>query len=119
MSDETAGSRIIRDVLSFSIKTCIAAAAVWFVATWIIADVNDDITDTVTKVSLTLKEQQIGGHQFWSKVEKALDDVAKSDLPADKKEKLLRDVRVIVARYRPFVDAIKDGMNEQPPPGQH
>jgi hypothetical protein len=48
---------------------------------------------------------QIGGRQFWSKVEKSLDDLAnpKSELPEDKRQKILSNIRVIRDRWWPFI----------------
>jgi hypothetical protein len=48
---------------------------------------------------------KIGGAQFWSKVEKSLDDLAnpKSEMPADKRQKILSDIRAIRERWWPFI----------------
>jgi hypothetical protein len=48
---------------------------------------------------------RIGGPQFWSKVEKSLDDLAnpKSELPEDKRQKILSDIRAIRDRWWPFI----------------
>src|SRR5262245_47094778 len=48
---------------------------------------------------------KIGGAQFWSKVEKSLDDLAnpKSEMPEDKRQKILSDIRVLRDRWWPFI----------------
>jgi hypothetical protein len=48
---------------------------------------------------------KIGGVQFWSKVEKSLDDLAnpKSEMPEDKRQKILSDIRAIRDRWWPFI----------------
>ena len=54
----------------------------------------------------TLQEHsKIGGAQFWSKVEKGLDQLAdpKSEMPDDKREKILSDIRAIRDRWWPFI----------------
>jgi len=56
----------------------------------------------------TLQEHsKIGGAQFWSKVEKGLDDLAnpKSEMPEDKRQKILADIRAIRDRWWPFIAA--------------
>ena len=56
----------------------------------------------------TLQEHsKIGGAQFWSKVEKSLDDLAnpKSEMPEDKRQKILSDIRAIRDRWWPFIAA--------------
>ena len=54
----------------------------------------------------TLQEHgKIGGAQFWSKVENSLDDLAnpKSEMPEDKRQKILSDIRVLRDRWWPFI----------------
>jgi hypothetical protein len=56
----------------------------------------------------TLQEHsKIGGAEFWSKVEKGLDDLAnpKSEMPEDKRQKILADIRAIRDRWWPFIAA--------------
>jgi hypothetical protein len=52
----------------------------------------------------------VGGRQFWVKLENELDRAAAptSDLSPETKQKLINDVRVIVARWRPFIDAVQN-----------
>jgi hypothetical protein len=56
----------------------------------------------------TLQEHsKIGGAEFWSKVEKGLDDLAnpKSEMPEDRRQKILSDIRAIRDRWWPFIAA--------------
>ena len=56
----------------------------------------------------TIQEHtKIGGAQFWSKVEKGLDQLAdpKSEMPEDKRQKILSDIRAIRDRWWPFIAA--------------
>jgi hypothetical protein len=48
---------------------------------------------------------KIGGAQFWSKVEKSLDDLAnpKSEMPEEKRRKILSNIRAIRDRWWPFI----------------
>lgn len=50
----------------------------------------------------------VGGSKFWSKVEQELDRAAdpSHDLPEEKKQKLLSNLRIVVNRWRPFVAEI-------------
>lgn len=47
---------------------------------------------------------KIGGAQFWLKVEKGLDQLAdpKSEMPEEKRQKILADIRAIRERWWPF-----------------
>jgi hypothetical protein len=93
-------------IQQFVIKTCIVAvvisACAIFVSDWLIQDVKE---------SLALPR---GGPVFWAKLERALDRAAGSheDLPPEKKQKLINDVRTIVARWRPFLDAIQNELQK-------
>ena len=96
-------------VQQFAIKTCIVAvvisACTIFVSDWLIQDVKE---------SLALPR---GGPVFWAKLERALDRAAgpREDLPPEKKQKLINDVRTIVARWRPFLDAIQNELQKPTP----
>jgi hypothetical protein len=48
---------------------------------------------------------KIGGAQFWSKVEKSLDQLAdpKSEMPEEKRQKILSNIRVLRDRWWPFI----------------
>jgi hypothetical protein len=52
---------------------------------------------------------KIGGASFWAEVEKEIAIAAQpaNDIPAEKKERLLADMHVIVDRWRPFVKEAK------------
>jgi hypothetical protein len=103
------------NILRFAAKTCIVAlvtsACTIFVASWAIRNLEDSIARTISTQSRTISAQltkiPIGGARFWEKIEHELDSAAdpSADLPPEKKERLLNDVRVIVARWRPFIDA--------------
>jgi hypothetical protein len=95
------------NIIQFAVKTCIVAivisACTIFVADWVIGSLQDAV-----------REMRIGGRQFWSKIENELHQAAaaSSDLPPEKKQRLLNDVRIIVARWRPFVDAVRTEMEK-------
>jgi len=90
----------------FAIKACIVA--VIFAACTVFA--TDWITDAL-KEALAGKT---GGSQFWGRIERELDRAADpdSDLLPEKKQKLINDVRVIVARWRPFIDAARNELQK-------
>lgn len=101
----------------FAIKTCIVAGAISlsaiFVIEWTISSVKEFTDHTVENVRAALQSNgPIGGRKFWTGVERELDRAAApgSDLPAAQKQKLVDDVRIIVARWRPLIDAVYDGM---------
>ena len=106
-----------RDLRMFAIKTCLVTVATIFAALWIIDSVASTIRESVVYTMAELREQvQIprGGQQFWGKIEQQLDRQAdaSSDLPPEKKQKLINDVRVIVARWRPFIDAVQSELQK-------
>jgi hypothetical protein len=107
------------DLKIFAIKTCLVAIVTIFAALWIIDSVANTIRESVVYTMAELREQvQLprGGKQFWEKIEQQLDRAAdtSSDLPPEKKQKLINDVRVIVARWRPFIDAVQSEMQKPP-----
>jgi hypothetical protein len=105
----------------FLIKTCIAAivisVSVIFVVDWIIQSVEDSISRTGDNMAAALSSQiPTGGRKFWTELERNIDVAAapNADLSPEKKQKILSEVRIIVARWRPFVDAVSDGMQKSP-----
>ena len=90
----------------FLIKTVIVAAAI-VVSAWILLDVLDDFADRrMQQVERTLQSAtKLGGRQFWTKLENQLDQLAdpRSDLPPEKKAKILAQIKVVADRWRPFV----------------
>ena len=113
------------DIVQFTIKTCVVAvvisACTIFVIDWIVSDLQDlalqtiaSVRDQIAGVRDQIDHTTIGGEKFWTKVEHELDRAAdpKSDLPPQEKQKLINDVRVIVARWRPFVDAAQDELQK-------
>ncbi|MGA2412397.1 MAG: hypothetical protein ABSG46_18685 [Candidatus Binataceae bacterium] len=105
----------------FVIKTLVVAVvistSVIFVIDWLISDLHDLADSTINQVRAELKAAPVSGRPFWAKIEKGLDQAAEdsSELPAETKQKLLRDVHVIVARWRPFLDAVEEEMQKPPP----
>ncbi len=120
MSDTTTEKKrpeasLFAGLAAFAIKTCIVglviAACTIFVADWVVGNLQVSALETIAMIRDEMLSTPMGGSQFWDKVERELDRAADSrtDLPPKKKEKLLRDIRVIVARYRPFIEAAQKG----------
>ena len=105
------------DILQFTIKTCIVAlvisACAIFAADWIIKSVEVSTANTISTVREQLSPT-VGGRQFWTKLKDQLDNAAapSSDLPPEEKQRLLNDVRAIVSRWRPFIDAAQDELRK-------
>lgn len=97
-------------VVLFFIKACIAGfivtACVVFSADWIIESIEHSVARTIS----SLQPGAVGGRRFWSKLEEELDRAAApgSDLSAEKKEKLINNIRTIAARWRPLFEALRD-----------
>jgi hypothetical protein len=104
----------------FAVKTVIVAGAI-VVSMWIMLDVLDDFADRrMQQFERTLRSAtSLGGRQFWTKLENQLEQLAdpKSDIPAEKKQKILAQIKVISDRWRPFLmeaGAAIEGETKQP-----
>jgi hypothetical protein len=90
----------------FAIKAVIMAVAI-VVSTWIMLDMLDDFADRrMQQFERTLQSAtSIGGRQFWTKLEKQLDQLAdpKSDISPEKKQRILAQIKLISERWRPFL----------------
>jgi hypothetical protein len=85
-------------LMSFAIKVAIIAFAVLLVVHLTVSIVAEEIANTAL-----LK----GGPQFWSSVEQSLYKFADApDLPPEKKEKIVKALAKIYAKYQPYVDAL-------------
>ena len=107
------------DLKLFAIKTGLVAIITIFAALWIVDSVANTVRESVVYTMAELREQvqfPLGGKQFWGKIEQELDHLAdaSSDLPPEKKQKLINDVRLIVARWRPFIDAVQSEIQKPP-----
>lgn len=100
------------EVGRFAIKTTIvasiAAIAIVISGAFIVSQINGTIANTLDIV----KNTKIGGSQFWTRVEHQLDEMAspKRDLSPAKKKKLLADIRMIGAKWRPFAVEIRSAL---------
>lgn len=105
-------------IAQFAVKTCIVAVVISFstifIAEWVIESLEDSTSRTISNLRELWSQTTLGGPQFWNKIERELDRAAApaAELPIEKKQKLLNDVRVIVARWRPFLDAVQDEMQK-------
>lgn len=124
--DDT-GAALAANVTPFIIKTCVVAAVATactiFAAEWIIGSAEESfarsvrsVQQTVQKtvqetVQQTVQQGSIGGRKFWGRLEEELDRAAApaSDLPPERKQKLINNVRILAARWRPLIDALQDG----------
>jgi hypothetical protein len=104
----------------FAIKTVIVAGAI-VVSAWVMLDLLDDFADRrMQQLERTMRSAtSLGGRQFWTKLENQLEQLAdpKSDLPPEKKQKILAEIKVISERWRPFLmeaAAAIEGETKQP-----
>jgi hypothetical protein len=92
------GSVVALVVIAIVITTNLIAAQIDLVAA--------KIENTRVAWQTSLQEYtKIGGAQFWSKVENGLDQLAdpKSEMPEEKRQKILSDIRAIRERWWPFI----------------
>jgi hypothetical protein len=89
----------------FLVKTVIICAAI-IVSGWIMLDLLDDFaTRRMEILERTVRAATVPpGHRFWIKLEGELDRLAdpRTDLPPEKKQKILMQIKVISDRWRPF-----------------
>jgi uncharacterized membrane protein len=104
----------------FLVKTVIVFGAI-LVSAWIMLDLLDDFADRRMKqFEQTLRSAtSLGGRQFWTKLENQLGELAdpRADLPPEKKQKILSQIKVISDRWRPFLmeaAASIEGETKQP-----
>jgi len=90
----------------FAVKTVIITVAI-VVSAWIMLDILDDFADRrMQQIERSLRSAtSLGGRQFWAKLENQLDQLAdpKSDLPPEKKAKILAQIKVVADRWRPLL----------------
>lgn len=107
---DESGADLGAKVAPFIIKTCVVAAVVTactiFAADWIIGSVEESFARSVK----SLQQTAVGGRKFWSRLEEELDRAAApaSDLPPERKQKLINNVRIIAARWRPLIEALHE-----------
>jgi hypothetical protein len=103
-------------VYQFAVKTVIVGAVVTYcllyIVDYVIADVNDIVDTRVYQLhnqakqfAAELHDSQFNAKWFWSRVEQSLDHSAdpSSDIPPERQEKLLREIRILADRARPFI----------------
>src|SRR5262245_47565133 len=121
-SDEATSQADMRlgPIGQFAVKTAIVAGAI-IVSAWIMLDVLDDFADRrMQQFERTLRSAtSLGGRQFWTKLENQLAELAdpRADLPPEKKQKILGEIKVISDRWRPFLmeaAAAVEGETKQP-----
>jgi hypothetical protein len=118
VSGNTKSSNILQFALKVFIVAIIISVASIYVAETIIEHVEFAIKQVMANSTTAIK-QALGnstGAPFWGRVERELDRAAdpETDLALDKKQKILKDVHVIVARWRPVIDAIQSELQKQP-----
>ena len=96
-------------VLQFALKAVILAVIVSVSAIFVVDSIIGSVRDALGNTT---------GRPFWTKVERELDRAAapESQLPPEQKEKLLHDIHVIVARWRPFLDAVSEELQKPAAP---
>jgi hypothetical protein len=95
-------------VLADAVEGCAAIiTAAIVVSAWIMLDILDDFADRrMQQFERSLRSAtSLGGRQFWAKLENQLDQLAdpKSDLPPEKKAKILAQIKVVADRWRPLL----------------
>lgn len=92
----------------FALKVGIVVAAIAVALVVATNLITTKVESTRLAWQATLQEHsKIGGAQFWARVEKGLDQLAdpKSEMPEEKRQKILASIRAISERWWPFVAA--------------
>jgi hypothetical protein len=117
-----ASQRTESGFFQFAAKALVIAAvftaSAVFVANWVIESAEDAAARSIDRLEESMRNAPLSGSQFWGKVERELDRAAdpKTDLPPEKKEKLIKDLHVITARWRPFVEAVVEEIQKPSAP---
>ena len=95
----------------FAIKVAIIVFAIFMVVSYI------DIIAQQYLADIRASVVHVGGREFWSKLERELDNQAdpKSDLAPEKKRKLLADIKAISDRWWPFIQEAFANAREKAP----
>jgi hypothetical protein len=108
-ANEARKSESIRwqDIKQFAVKAAIVFGLFIAFVLFFTIQAHQVIRSTVNDIQARIERvPTIGGRKFWENAEQALERLsdARNDLPAEKKQKLLTEVRTIVERWRPFVN---------------
>jgi hypothetical protein len=117
-SDERSADRsfelhVSGELVRFVVRVCVVAAVITISAIVFTGLAIQRLEDSTARILDKFHLQ--GGREFWSRIERELDRAAQpsSDLPPEEKEKILNDLHVIAARWRPFLDAVESGTGKQ------
>lgn len=129
------GERKSESTGSFAVKTLIVAFAalmcIWLGSDIVFTKLEDtlsrlmdrQVARVISQISNQVQSATLrGGREFWAKLERELEAAAdpKNDIPVEKKQKLLAEIRAISDRWRPFlvevVSVVTDTSNQQPGP---
>jgi hypothetical protein len=106
MSDTTearsdAATLRLGPVTQFALKAVIAAVVVAATILFLVSTLIERAEESINSV-------KIGGPAFWGKIERELARAAdpKSDLPPEQRQRILNNLKTIVARWKPFVDVV-------------
>jgi len=91
----------------FALKTAIISVAA-VLSVWILLDLLDGfMSRRMQQLDATIQSttSMVTGRQFWTRLEDELDKMAdpRTELPPEKKRKILMQIKEISDRWRPFV----------------
>ena len=116
---KVASGGLFDGIAQFAIKTVIVCAAI-VVSSIIMLDYLDDyVSRRMEQVEATIKPlTSLGGRQFWTKLERALEQQADpaSDVSPERKRKILAQIKVISDRWRPFLNEAATSITGEPSP---
>ena len=108
---------IFGEISRFAIKTAIVSTAIILIFVAIATIVNSVIEARLAQLQAAIQTSGVmGGRQLWTKVERQLDGLAEpqSDLPPEKKQKILSDIQILSDRWRPFVQQALSSARGEP-----
>ena len=106
------------EIRQFAIKAVIVFALLLATLLVLAIKTSDIVDSAIARIEVQLVPKvPMGGGAFWSQVERQLDHAADptTDLTPETRQKLLADIRAIVARWRPFVAEIQPLFNAAAP----
>ena len=94
-------SPLLREAAGFGLKALIL---VGILSIGFAVGANSVIDNArVSARGLTDQFQQVGGARFWKKLLNDIDKLAESEMPAEQKQHLLAQIKIIVQKWQPFV----------------
>jgi len=108
-NNERYSQRDLSPLRVFLIKAVVMTFCGLFFVYGSMALIVSAIDEKMSVIDEKMKPLTTGGPVFWRSAEEKLHQLAAApDLPPEKKERIIQSLRAISAKYRPYIDALKE-----------